>query len=89
MRSHGERLITMKRVNIWGELDLSAEYKYVTMSADKLEEIAFSSTVGHKFQALFKKLFNHLTNPNFTSELMSMWVHFKGFRGHEEKDFQI
>lgn len=35
VRSHGELLITMKLVNIWRELDLSAEYKYVSMSADK------------------------------------------------------
>lgn len=41
LQRYGERLITMNLLNIWRELDLSAEYKYVSMSADKYQEIAF------------------------------------------------
>lgn len=75
----------MKLVNIWRELDLSAKDKYVSMSDDKWQEIAFSSTVGDKFQALYEKLFNQLTNPEFISALTSIWIGFKGFKAHEEQ----
>lgn len=85
LQSHGEHLITMELVNIWRELDLSAKDKYVSMSDDKWQEIAFSSTVGDKFQALYEKLFDQLTNPEFMSALASVWIEFKGFKAHEEQ----